>query len=349
MKRGDNTNQGISAAKSPSTSITPKQPTKKIDWILVGLIVTVSALALVLILIPICSVCQARGSNCFSRKTMISGGDQVKREQEYAEECRNCQVVDANQWMSREQTRGKKESTQEGLIRIPVHDKDPKMYLILNFLSSSEVDHLIRQANPLLKRSRVVGVVKDAGSGNPEQKVENRVAGARTSDSAFLPRGNDHVITEVMKRVATEVGAPVENIEDLQVVRYQSDQYYKPHHDYFDKSSSGGQESLKHGGQRTWTVFVYLAEPPSSPTDDRRSEEQNSNVTGDYQGCTVFPRLGLKIKPKRGMAVVWSNVISPGAKGTPVKEDEKTLHAGEPPNGWIKYGLNCWIRESKFA
>jgi prolyl 4-hydroxylase len=62
----------------------------------------------------------------------------------------------------------------------------------------------------------------------------------------------------------------------------------------------------------------------------------------DNGGHTDFPKLGLKIRPKKGMAALWYDTING-------KEDFRTFHAGLPPQTSIKFGLNIWVREKPFA
>ena len=111
------------------------------------------------------------------------------------------------------------------------------------------------------------------------------------------------------------------------------------------------------------TIFCYL-----------------NSLNDDEGGCTYFPKCGdLRVKPKRGRAVLWCNITQDG------QPDSRTIHAGEaviakkaddaptspatPPcasktnssecsqdgsrkslksntaTGTKKYGLNIWICE----
>jgi cell division septation protein DedD len=47
----------------------------------------------------------------------------------------------------------------------------------------------------------------------------------------------------------------------------------------------------------------------------------------------------LKVKPKPGRAVLWSNVLKDG------NPDPRTIHAGLPVRRGTKYGINVWICE----
>jgi len=56
----------------------------------------------------------------------------------------------------------------------------------------------------------------------------------------------------------------------------------------------------------------------------------------DEDGETFFPVLGVSFKPRRGTAVMWSNVVGD-------VEDSRMLHAGRPPSKAVKYGVNCFF------
>ena len=80
------------------------------------------------------------------------------------------------------------------------------------------------------------------------------------------------------------------------------------------------------------TIFCYLNDLP----DD--------NAGGE----TTFPHIGqeggVKVRPKAGRAVIFSNVkLSMG--GDYLVPDERTVHEGLPVLKGIKYGLNIWICE----
>jgi prolyl 4-hydroxylase len=112
---------------------------------------------------------------------------------------------------------------------------------------------------------------------------------------------------------------PLDHFEQLQVVRYEPGQFYKPHHDYLDANLA----DVKSRGQRAVTVFVYL----------------NNLKEGEEGGGTKFPLLGKTLTPDMGTAAMWWSYTADG------KLDEKTLHSGEPVHKSIKYGLNIWARD----
>ena len=61
------------------------------------------------------------------------------------------------------------------------------------------------------------------------------------------------------------------------------------------------------GGERLATFMIYL-----------------SGTKKDIGGSTVFPQLGISVKPQRGAALYWHNVKSDGTF------DTRSSHLGKP-------------------
>ncbi|KAH7672178.1 Procollagen-proline dioxygenase protein [Dioscorea alata] len=59
----------------------------------------------------------------------------------------------------------------------------------------------------------------------------------------------------IEKRIVVFPRVPAENGELIQVLRYEANQFYKPHHDYFYDTYN-----LKRGGQRVATMLMYLSD-----------------------------------------------------------------------------------------
>lgn len=135
----------------------------------------------------------------------------------------------------------------------------PALYLAKGFLSEEEANHLIDLATPRFARSSVVS--RTTGQNVPDPD--------RTSSSVFLKRAEDDVVARIERRAADMTGVPLDHFEQLQVVRYEPGQFYKPHHDYLDANLA----DVKSRGQRAVTVFVYL----------------NNLKEGEEGGGTKFP------------------------------------------------------------
>ena len=77
----------------------------------------------------------------------------------------------------------------------------------------------------------------------------------------------------------------------------------------------------KDGGERQTTFMLYL-----------------SGTKRDIGGNTVFPQLGISVKPKKGTALYWSNLKSDG------KFDTRSSHLGCPVIFGNKWIANKWVR-----
>lgn len=95
----------------------------------------------------------------------------------------------------------------------------PRAYLLENFLSDEEADHIIALASRELKKSSVV----DSDTGG---SIDSDV---RTSWGTFLAYQQDDIIARIESRVAAVTMIPAENGESLQVLRYMDGQKYEPH------------------------------------------------------------------------------------------------------------------------
>ena len=198
----------------------------------------------------------------------------------------------------------------------------PEMYYLPQFLNENEIKHVLDLIQTRFQRSRA-----EPANGEPMEHED------RTSYSAFLSKSETSVIENIEKRASEISGMPLANLEDIQIVRYTPGQFFNPHYDYFvrytEKNGQDGKatiESLKRGGQRVKSIFVYL----------------NLLDENEKGGSTIFPVLKRKFKPVyAGDALMWNNMEN----GV---EDERTLHGGEKVQHSIKYGMNIWIREKAF-
>lgn len=191
----------------------------------------------------------------------------------------------------------------------------PRIYLIPNFLSLDECDHLIREARPQLKPSTVVDDSK-AHTG----KLDRR----RSSQGMFFSSNpTDPVLRTIERRIADLTGMPVENGEAIQVLWYQVGGEYRPHYDYFSSHTVGGASSIGRGGQRVATVIMYL----------------NDTEAG---GETIFPKAQVSVTPKKGTALLFYSCDPSG------KEDPLTLHGGAPVKAGEKWIATKWIRSGVF-
>ena len=195
---------------------------------------------------------------------------------------------------------------------------NPDIFLIKNFLTVEECDHIIKIGDPHIKRSEVCG----KGGSKPHK--------SRTSMTAhigkkFLNNSNpDKVLLGILKKASQYGGLPEENIEPIQLVRYHPGQYFNKHYDYLDRRNPHYAKNIEKNGQREQTFFIYL-----------------NNVPDKEGGKTHFPKIGKTFQGKKGEAIFWRNMIDG-------KEDKNTLHSGTELKNGIKYGLNVWVRDKKY-
>lgn len=89
---------------------------------------------------------------------------------------------------------------------------------------------------------------------------------------------------------------------------------------YFLCARSYRRQVLLSCGPRILTFFLYLSDVEEG-------------------GETHFPRLGLKVKPRRGSAVLWPSTYSDALE----TQDPRTIHEALPVIKGVKLAANSWI------
>ncbi|KAF3579951.1 hypothetical protein DY000_02028601 [Brassica cretica] len=195
------------------------------------------------------------------------------------------------------------------------NDKDAEL-LRLGY----ECEYLKAIARPRLQVSTVVDIKTGKG-------VKSDV---RTSSGMFLNHVERSypIIQAIEKRIAVFSQVPAENGELIQVLRYEPNQFYRPHHDYF-----GDTFNLKRGGQRVATMLMYL-------TDDVEGGETYFPLAGDGE-CTCGGKImkGISVKPTKGDAVLfWS-------MGLDGQSDPNSIHGGCEVLSGEKWSATKWMRQ----
>jgi prolyl 4-hydroxylase len=113
---------------------------------------------------------------------------------------------------------------------------EPPVYIIENFLSPSECDHIIKISEPKLEKSHVVDKVTGRGVPHP----------SRTSESTY----HAYDLKWLISRIHRLTGVPENFQEPAQVARYHTGQFYHSHQD--------GLDNIGNEGQRICTVLIYL-------------------------------------------------------------------------------------------
>jgi len=194
-------------------------------------------------------------------------------------------------------------------------DKDQPPWIITfeDFLTEEECDHLIQMGyKSKYERSRDVGKLQADGTYDAVESL------TRTSENAWCSDSNkcreDEVVQRIHDRIAKVTGVPAQNSEDLQILKYDVGQFYRPHHDYIHHQKN------RRCGPRILTFFLYLSDVEEG-------------------GATNFVGLKLPVKPKKGRALLWPSVYS----SDPMEKDPRTDHEAQDVIEGVKFGANAWL------
>jgi prolyl 4-hydroxylase len=161
----------------------------------------------------------------------------------------------------------------------------------------------------------------DVGEKRPDGSYSHSTNSGRTSTNAWCVDGcyKDPIAQRIMQRIENITGVPEVNAEFLQLLQYETGQFYQAHNDYIPHQLD------RPSGVRMITFYLYL----------------NDVEEG---GGTHFPLLGKTISPKRGRAVMWPSVLDHNLS----ENDLRTDHQAMPVIKGVKYGANAWVHQRDF-
>lgn len=175
-------------------------------------------------------------------------------------------------------------------------------------LSASDCQAVIRLARDRLTQSGLLGEQRDA---------------YRTSSGTWLHSADEpDVLGRIQQLVVEITGLPMAYQESLQVLRYQVGEEYREHQDFWHPDTSYYDEQMARGGQRAWSVLIYLNDVPRG-------------------GGTRFPKLDIDITAEQGRMLAWKNTIAG-------ELNYDSLHAGLPVEEGEKWVAVTWVRERPF-
>lgn len=176
----------------------------------------------------------------------------------------------------------------------------PRIVYYHNVLTPSECDYVISNSDKFQK-----------SMGYDFETKQPKPTEWRTSSNHFDCDNKFQFITE---HAASLSDYPIVNIEQIQILRYEPGEFYKPHNDYFNFPPA----IVTTDNDRVATVLFYL----------------NDDFTG---GSTSFPSLNIEIKPRKGSAVFFDYKYTDHI-------NKLTLHGGMPVDTGAKYVATSWIR-----
>lgn len=94
---------------------------------------------------------------------------------------------------------------------------------------------------------------------------------------------NDETVALIRKRIFDVTSIPEQNFEHLQLLKYETGQYYWSHNDFIEYHNEQSH------GPRLLTFFMYFNEVEEG-------------------GATRFPHLDLTIHPKKGRVLIWPSI-----------------------------------------
>lgn len=192
-----------------------------------------------------------------------------------------------------------------GLNAVRFDSEQLQLYTLDNCLTDEECERIIEISNLHLKPSTIT--TKD------EKDKE-----FRTSETASLTASDDPFIHEIDEKIARILGMNLSYSEPIQAQKYSVGQQFKAHTDYFGPETFSKYDGGK--GNRTWTFMIYLNDVPAG-------------------GGTKFTQLDHVFYPKKGMAVIWNNLLPDG------RTNIETKHWGMPVEDGEKYIITKWFRE----
>ena len=216
-----------------------------------------------------------------------------------------------------------------GPLKLEVAHFKPFIGLFHDFLYDSEMDHFI---NYSLNRLNV----SEVGAGKGNRRISETAWLLDTTfqypdnnfmDLPFQVLKYERVLDGTSKKVSLriswatklEAAKPLSR-EPYQIVNYGPGGLYSTHLDAFNESDWHVDHVGRSTGDRIITVMGYM-----------------SHVRAG--GRTVFPSLGVTVKPERGMAVVWFNTKDDG------QADALTHHGGCPVVIGSKWITNKWLHQ----
>eukprot|EP00798_Chlamydomonas_sp_ICE-L_P011647 gene11647-34356_t len=159
-----------------------------------------------------------------------------------------------------------------------------------------------------------------------DETGESVVDDYRTSYGTFLYRFQTPIIETIQRRITLITHLPVENQEDIQILRYANGQYYHEHTD-----------SLDNENPRVATLLIYLSDPTEGgETSFPQTKHWINLATGEKYG------LGLSDCAQGGetsflLTKHWSNPTTGGKYGPGLSDCAQTKHWINPTTGG-KYG-----------
>lgn len=207
-----------------------------------------------------------------------------------------------------------------------------------NFLTDEECDAVKMVASQYLVPSTVTA--KAYGDIDKSSEVDNDLIknDTRVSKVAFLtkhrndppmPTEQQLLTLNIANKIAVALGVHPDRTEGMQVQYYEKGGFFKSHQDAWDPREDIGASWAcpENGGNRLYTFMVYLNKPKKGGSTS-------------FSSVTKPNGKPLKLKPKKGKAIVWLNLRPDGL------QNPLAMHQGDEIKKGEKWIINLWVRES---
>jgi len=170
--------------------------------------------------------------------------------------------------------------------------------VIKNFITHEECNFLISFENEKLQKSSVLN-----------NSVNNKHSKLRKSFEKVNLDNSHEIVTTVVNRCSKIVKKPVNFLERINIVKYKTGGYFKPHYDAI---------KILDGYDRIYTIILYLND--------------------DYEGGeTYFPLLNKSYKLSKGDALFFHNY------NTDLSNSSLSMHEGCVIKSGEKWVANIWV------
>lgn len=193
-------------------------------------------------------------------------------------------------------------------------------------LSTKLLTHVISLAEQFMRKSEMEGFV--------DEKV-------RSSDTAFLAYDSDPQLKVLQQGTSKLLRGTADHLEAFQVLRYQVDQKYQAHRDYWDPREFPDVPRFRNKDgfwhNRHATLLWYLAAPEQGGETWFPRAHGLPIPAGEWGACDTR---GAMVSPANATAVLFYNLRADG------EIDEFSWHAGCPVKAGVKWAANSWMSNS---
>eukprot|EP01084_Bolivina_argentea_P076170 138039_1 len=156
--------------------------------------------------------------------------------------------------------------------RLKMVHHEPNVFVIENFLTSNEINHLL---NIVENNGNKFEVSYTQATGK-DQIYSNE----RTSTFIFLQKYMDKISRAIEGRASDIVSMSIENVEPLQVVKYTKGQEFTLHH---DAGTLINETLKKNSSSSLWSLSSDASKDYEQKFDYNNNNNNNNNISSDEE------------------------------------------------------------------